>query len=64
MGGKSAPIIEHMCEDVIQMDLRGERLDLLAVCRIRGISWDLVAWEAQRLGGVAHLISGRHKGGR
>jgi DNA processing protein len=38
--------------------LNGPRLDLLATCRIPGISWELIAREAQRSGGVWRLSQG------
>jgi DNA processing protein len=40
------------------MSLTDKYLDLLTVCRIPGISWDLVAREAQRSGSVAGLLQG------
>jgi DNA processing protein len=40
------------------MMLTGERLDLLAACRIPGISWELIAREAQRSGGLKRLLGG------
>lgn len=40
------------------MSLDAARTDLLAVCSVRGISWELVAREAQRSGGVSGLLRG------
>jgi DNA processing protein len=40
------------------MDLTDQRLDLLASCRVPGISWELLAREAQRAGTVKHLLDG------
>lgn len=40
------------------MTITDERLDLLAICRIPGIKWDLVAREAQRADGVTRLLEG------
>ena len=36
-----------------------QRLDLLALCRIRGIDWWLLAREAQRPGGLERLLAGQ-----
>ena len=36
-----------------------EIVDLLALCRVRNISWNLVAREAQRPGGLGSLLAGR-----
>jgi DNA processing protein len=35
-----------------------DRVDLLALCRVKGVSWYLVAREAQRPGGLANLLAG------
>jgi DNA processing protein len=40
------------------MDLTDQRLDLLASCRVPGISWELLAREAQRAGTVRQLLDG------
>ena len=40
------------------MTLTDDRLDLLAACRVPGISWELVAREAQRAGSVERLLAG------
>jgi DNA processing protein len=37
----------------------GEVIDLLALCRIKGVSWYFVARQAQRPGGLADLLAGR-----
>lgn len=50
--------IERMFGVMSRMELTNERLDLLAACRIRGISWELVAREAQRVGRVGPLLDG------
>jgi len=50
--------IEHMFGVMNPMELTSDRLDLLAACRIHGISWELVAREAQRAGGVRPLLAG------
>jgi DNA processing protein len=36
-----------------------EMVDLLALCRVKDISWSFVAREAQRPGGLANLLDGR-----
>jgi DNA processing protein len=36
-----------------------EVIDLLALCRVKGVSWHFVAREAQRPGGLADLLDGR-----
>lgn len=35
-----------------------DRIELMALCRIKGVSWYLVAREAQRPGGLANLLAG------
>ncbi len=40
------------------MNLTNDKLALLALCRIPGIRWDLIAREAQRAGDVSHLLRG------
>ena len=40
------------------MTLRDDHLDLLAICRIPGIRWELVAREAMRTKGVGGLLRG------
>jgi len=38
--------------------MRNEHVDLLALCRIKGVSWYLIAREARRPGGLQRLIQG------
>ncbi len=38
--------------------MRNEQIDLLALCRIKGVSWYLIAREAKRPGGIERLIHG------
>lgn len=40
------------------MDLTSEQLELLAICRVPGIKWELVAREAMRTRGVSGLLRG------
>src|SRR6266511_4410110 len=40
------------------MRMTQEQLDLLALCRIKGIDWYLLAREAQRPGGLERLLLG------
>lgn len=35
-----------------------DRTDLLALCRVKGVSWHFIAREAQRPGGLARLLAG------
>ncbi len=36
-----------------------DRIDLLALCRIRDVSWHFIAREAQRPGGLERLLAGQ-----
>ena len=38
--------------------MRNEQIDLLALCRIKGVSWYLIAREARRPGGIQRLVHG------
>jgi DNA processing protein len=38
--------------------MRSEHIDLLALCRIKGVSWYLIAREARRPGGIERLVQG------
>ncbi len=38
--------------------MRNEQIDLLALCRIKGVSWYLIAREARRPGGIERLVHG------
>ncbi len=38
--------------------MRQEQIDLLALCRIKGVSWYLIAREARRPGGIERLVQG------
>lgn len=38
--------------------MRNEQIDLLALCRIKGLSWYLIAREARRPGGLERLLRG------
>jgi DNA processing protein len=40
------------------MRISPEQLSLLALCRIKGIDWNLIAREAQRPGGLERLLAG------
>jgi DNA processing protein len=40
------------------MRITQEQLSLLALCQIKGIDWNLLAREAQRLGGLDRLLAG------
>jgi DNA processing protein len=40
------------------MRISQEQLDLLALCQIKGVDWNLIAREAQRPGGLERLIAG------
>jgi len=35
-----------------------DRIDLMALCRVKGVSWDFIAREAQRPGGLERLMAG------
>ncbi len=35
-----------------------DQLDLLALCRVKGVDWNLLAREAQRPGGLGRLLAG------
>ncbi len=41
------------------MRISDEQLDLLVLCRVRGVDWNLLAREAQRPGGLARLLAGQ-----
>jgi DNA processing protein len=48
-----------MFETVSRVAAMSDVVDLLSMCRVRGVSWYFLAREAQRPGGLADLLAGR-----
>ena len=48
-----------MFETVSRVAAMSDVVDLLSMCRVRGVSWYFLAREAQRPGGLEDLLAGR-----
>jgi DNA processing protein len=52
------PVYEHMFDEEDAMDLTEEHLSLLALCRIPGVKYELIAREVLRTGATAGILRG------